>query len=268
MARLHDVTVGKFDQFKRVLADADLDSELVDFVVKRPELACKWVADLREQLNPPAPVFDPKFRRLFSDTPSVLEAFLVRNKQRNWGFTGEQIDALRNQAIELTSSLNQVITLDIWLGDLPTTFEELWSWNVAVHGADGTWRWDGLRSDEKHLRLLDATRYGNQPSARWVVLDLTANHRRAPKDVRDPANSAGLQLLSASALHPAWVPAIDYDAVLSVWLPGLQVTVPGMDAWQGVPILHWGQFDRTVDLYADWAAYTRPSYSVPVVREL
>ena len=53
MTRLHDVTVGKLDQFKRELAQASLDGELVDAVLRRPYLAENMIGWLREQVTKP-----------------------------------------------------------------------------------------------------------------------------------------------------------------------------------------------------------------------
>jgi hypothetical protein len=69
MTRLHDVTVGKFDPFKRVLAEADLDGELVDAVLKQPQLAGGMVGG-----------FEPLFRREFA--PMVRALAVVTG---DWG---------------------------------------------------------------------------------------------------------------------------------------------------------------------------------------
>jgi hypothetical protein len=55
MASLHDVTVGQDIEFKRVLAKAGMNSDMLEAVIKRPELAEGMVGWLHEQLSPPAP---------------------------------------------------------------------------------------------------------------------------------------------------------------------------------------------------------------------
>jgi hypothetical protein len=260
---LHDITVGDDIEFKRVLASAGFDGDMVKALLRKPQLADSWVANLREQLAPPAPTFD----QLFCTPEQIFDAFVVRARDRKWTFSDEQLQQLREAMPTLhKNSLTSVLTLDIWLGDLPTTFEELWSWNKDVHAK--TWRYDGLKSDKRHLRLLDSKCYGNQPSAKWVVLDVTANRGQAPKDVREPANSPAFAVLAAAVLHPEWPKAINYDTIPGVWLPGLEATVPGWDAWRYVPILHWYEFDHGLDLRAYWDDYRYSDYAVPVFREL
>lgn len=265
MARLHDMTQGQVDQLLRKLAAAGLDSDAADAVMRSPELAQKWVTDLREQLKPPTPTFEQLFR-----SPEELYAdFVAESPQFGRRFAPKQLESLRrSMPVDFTSRLDSVLVLDVWLGDLPTTFEMLWEWNQAVHGHQNTWRYDSLQSWPGKLRLLDPERYGNQPSVRWVVLDLTANRGERPKDVRNAATSPGTAVLAAAALHPEWATAINYDTVPGVWLPGLQATVPGARPWQYVPLLLWNRFFRTVYLSAHWDGLWDPDYAVPVFREL
>lgn len=212
-------------------------------------------------LAPPVPTFENLFR-----TPEQLfEAFKARNTERKWGFSDEQIRQLCEQIPTLhKSTLQRLLTLRIWLGELSFTFEELWSWNKDVH--DATWRWDYLKSDKKHLRLLDGKLYGKQLSVEWVVIDVTTNRGEAPKDVRNPSTSPDVEIFAAAALHPDWPKAINYDTIPGVWLPGLQATVPGGDAWGHVPVLR--RHDRKVHLHAGWDDGRLSYYAVPVFREL
>lgn len=168
------------------------------------------------------------------------------------------------------SSLNGMLAPDIWLGDLPTTFEFLVGWlqYEQRQAGNGYWRWDGLKSDTKHLRLLDPDRYGKEPSGRWVELDMLAKRGNSPKEARDPAKSAGLQVVSAFAANPAYPPAIDYDTIPGAWAAGLQAKPPENRDWQGVPILGWRGFYRQVGVSADWDYGRHSHYAVPEVREL
>ncbi len=202
-------------------------------------------------------------------TADVLRAFVARNNERGWGFTREQISTLEvSMPADAVSRLDDMSSLEIWLGDLPTTFEELWAWNVHVHGS--AWRYDGLKSDSQHLRLLDPEQsYSSQLSARWVKLDITANRGQTSEDIDDSMGYPGLAVLAAAALQPIWLPAIDRDGLLGVWLFGLLAMIPGEHAWRNVPLLFWdhGSHDE-VGLHARWSGHRRRDCTVPVFKKL
>jgi len=158
------------------------------------------------------PVVGPS---LFSTPQEIVAKFVFYAGFRAWPVTALLDDVHQQVPTEHVSNVHKVLTLDVWLGDLPTTFEELASW--IGYGqrqiGRGFWRYYGLKSDVKHLRLLDPKRYGEKPSVRWVELDLAANwdtkNGVAPNDARDPKTSAGLQVMTAFAVHPAYPLAID-----------------------------------------------------------
>lgn len=208
---------------------------------------------------------------IFSNPQEIFDRFVGYANEQNWPFFGtDQIEELHQQMpVGHVSTLDRLLSLDIWLGDLPTTFEALAGWieYEQRRTGNGFWRYDGLKSDPDHLRLLDSNRYGDKPSVRWVELDMTAHRGSRPKDVRDKA-TAGLQVMTAFAVHPAYPPAIDYDTIPGAWAAGLQATVPGKEAWTDVPILCWFRDGREVSLHAHWGAHRYGSCAVPVCREL
>lgn len=51
MASLSEITDGRLTEFKRVMANAGLDTELVEAVNKKPEVATSWVEQLRDLLG-------------------------------------------------------------------------------------------------------------------------------------------------------------------------------------------------------------------------
>ena len=262
--RFHAVSHGKITQFEGVLAAVDMDDEMIDLVIAQPRLAGEWVDSLRVKLRPPSPML-PTFKNLFRTPEQLFEAFKARNTERKWGFTDEQVRQLREQMPTLhKSTLQRLLTLRIWLGELSLTFEELWSWNKDVH--DATWRWDYLKSDKKHLRLLNGRTYGKEKRVEWIVIDVTANRGEAPKDVCSPSTSPDVEILAAAALHPDWPKAINYDTIPSVWLPGLQASALDGGDWMCVPRL--SHYDRDVFLGASWCADRYSNYAVPVFREL
>jgi hypothetical protein len=264
MTRLHDVTVGKFDQFKRVLAEADLDGELVDAVLKQPQLAGGMVGWLREQLNPPS----PDLSELFVPLEVQLSNARRWNAERNWGFTDADFDA-----IDHTPAIHTGLVVDVIVVYLPDdgktsgiqrTFEELW--DVASSIQPNNWRYESLKSDMKHLRLLDGIEH--KPCIRRVTLDLGANWDTTKGilsvDVRGK-NSVHAEALAAAAHFPDWVQAMDGERVPYVWMPGYQVTISGDEAWRRLPYLFWSRDDRRVELSASWGGRRLCRLACPVV---
>ncbi len=264
MTRLHDVTIGKFDQFKRVLAEADFDGELVDAVLKQPRLAGGMVGWLREQLNPPV----PDLSELFVSLEVQLANVRNWNAMRGWGFTDADFDAIDVTPVEHSGLVVDVIA--VYLPDqgktsgIQRTFEELW--DIASSVQPSKWRYESLKSDKKHLRLLDGIEH--TPGIRRVTLDLGANWDRqngiCPIDVRGK-DSVHAEALAAAAHFPDWIQAMDGERVPYVWMPGYQVTIPGNGAWRYVPSLHWYSGRRGVGLSAGWGDSRRCRWACPVV---
>ncbi len=211
----------------------------------------------------------PPVPQIFSTPQEILGHFAFYAGNQGWP-VANLIDQLTEQMpTDHVSSLDHLLTLDIWLGDLPTTFEALAGWieYQSRQAGNGFWRWDSLKSGAKQLRLLNPDRYGDEPSVKWVELDMTANRGSRPKDVRDKS-SAGLQVMTAFAVHPAYPPAIDYDTIPGAWAAGLQANIPGNEAWTNVPILYWYRTYREVSLSAARDGGRDSDYAVPEVREL
>lgn len=197
------------------------------------------------------------------------------NEERDWGFSdsdfpGEIPDFTPSQSLE-------VLVLAVYLPDegkgrkqVPgyvRTASELWQ--IAREGQPNWWQWDGLKLDSDHLRLLPEVTH--TPSIRWVALDLGAHWNAKdgvrPRDVRGE-NSAHTEILASAAHFPQWIQSMDGEKVPYVWLPGYQVTIPGSEAWAGLPFLRWDGRRRGVRLSAYWDAYQYWLYAVPVRREL
>lgn len=260
MASLHDVTVGQDIEFKRVLAKAGMDFDMVETIIRKPQLADGMVGWLREQLAPPLP-------ELFVSLETQLANVRNWNQMRGWGFTDADFDS-----IDLTPSEHTGLVVDVIVVYLPDegktsgiqrTFEELW--DIASSVQPGKWRYESLKSDKKHLRLLDGIEH--KPGIRRVTLDLGANWDTTngirPVDVRNQ-DSVHAEALAAAAHFPNWVQAMDGERVPYVWMPGYQVTIPGSEAWRGVPSLCWGSVSRGVRLGAGWDV-DRDRWACPVV---
>jgi hypothetical protein len=263
MASLHDITVGQDIEFKRILASAGMDSEMIESVIHRPSLADGVVSYLREQLAPSLP-------ELFTSLEVQLANVRNWNKMRDWGFTDADFDGLDLTPVERSGLVVDVIA--VYLPDegntsgIQRTFEELWDIGSSIQ--PGKWRYESLKSDKKHLRLLDGIEH--TPGIRRVTLDLGANWDPKdgirPMDVRGP-DSAHAEVLAAAAHFPDWVQAMDGERVPYVWMPGYQATIPGDGAWRSVPYLGWGSGGRRVRLGADWDGARFCSWACPVRRE-
>jgi hypothetical protein len=181
------------------------------------------------------------------------------------------LDELREQMPHNhVSSSNKVLTIDVWLGDLPITFESLAAW-IGFEQRQlgrGFWRYYGLKSDAAHLQLLDPHRYGTIPSTRWVEVDLAANWDKengvAPNDVRDPKNSAGLQVMTALAVHPTYPLAMDGKTIPYSWLPGLKTVRDSGDC----PLIGIGSKRPQVHLDTNDGTRRLRHYAVPVFSDV
>jgi hypothetical protein len=237
---------------------------MVESVIRRPSLADGVVSYLREQLAPSRP-------ELFVSLEVQLANVRNWNKMRGWGFTDADFEA-----IDLTPSERSGLVVDVIAVYLPDegntsgvqrTFEELW--DIASSLQPGKWRWEELKSDKKHLRLLDGIEH--KPGIRRVTIDLGANWDPKdgirPIDVRG-SDSVHAEALAAAAHFPDWIQAMDGEHIPYVWMPGYQVTLPGAEAWRNVPYLHWYSLNRGVLLCALWGGNRRYGWACAVRGEL
>jgi hypothetical protein len=205
---------------------------------------------------------------MFTSPEAQLANVRSWNLERGWDFIEAHFvqAAAELEALTWPSDRLTVPVLVPYLDTVQRTFEELWA--VASAAQPNNWRWDELKSDAEHLRLLEGTRH--VPGLRWEVIDLGANwdprEGIRPVDVR-AANSAHAGVLAAAGHFPKWVQAMDGTKVPYVWMPGYQVTLLGDEAWRYVPCLDWHQRDRKVSLLARWDGDCYRRWVCPLVRE-
>jgi len=219
----------------------------------------------------------PEFKLVhgvFNTTVDVLAAFKARCAEKDIDF-GKFSWVGSEQAPEFDpNDPETVVVLDATLDTLQNTFEFAWEW--TVDGQDDKWRWNGMLSDQKKLRLLSDDRKddaeGDGPEFKpwtlsWRRIKLNVGVNKNPVDLRNPKSSPGCALLFMSAEHPARIKATDYKTRFGFWLPGLKCTAPGEDAWQGVPCVGFVRDDRQVGLSSRPRGGSGGSLSVPSFRE-
>lgn len=204
---------------------------------------------------------------MFISPHAQLALARKRNDECGWGFAGKEFAALEKAIPAWPEGRLSAIILDVSLDSVSETFEEAWRFAASVQPAH--WRWDSLKSDAEHLRVLDGIKH--RLGLRWVVVDLGANWDKTngirPQDVRNPQTSPHSAILWAASYFPKWVQAMDGKNIPYVWLPGHQVTIPGGGAWADVPSLSWFGVFRRVELGADDASGRSGGWAVPVSRE-
>ena len=218
----------------------------------------------------------PEFKLVhgvYNTTVDVLAAFKARCAEKGVDF-GKFSWVGSEQAPEFDpNDPETVVVLDATLDTLQNTFEFAWGWTVDGH--DDKWRYDGMLSDQKKLRLLSDDRKedadGDGPefkpyTLRWVRIKLDTNVGKKPIDVRDP-KSPGCALLFMSAEHPARIKATDYEKRFGFFLPGLKCTAPDGQRWRNVPYVRFNRDDRLVRLHSYWYDYSYGGLAVPSFRE-
>lgn len=251
--------------------------DLVRLGAKNQEIL-KRIGNGTLQIDDVLPALQRIIEGRFSD-PDLIHSMFVSpqtqlanvrswNLERGWDFIEAHFvqAAAELEALTWPSDRLTVLVLVPYLDTVQRTFEELWA--VASAAQPNNWRWDELKSDAEHLRLLEGIEH--VPGLRWEVIDLGANwdprEGIRPVDVR-AANSAHAGVLAAAGHFPKWVQAMDGTKVPYVWLPGYQVTIPGSEAWRYVPCLSWDRGDREVDLGAVWDGRRSIRWACPVVKE-
>jgi hypothetical protein len=200
--------------------------------------------------------------------PAAFQRNLVQlwNAWSEWRFTDADFAALGEPPAWPEDKLSAVV-LDVSLDTVQQTFDE--AWDCAISVQPNSWRWEELKSDADHLRLLPGI--AHQRGLRWRVVDLADNWDQkngiAPANVRNPRTSPSSAVLWAASYFSKWIQAMDGKTVPYVWIPGYQVTVAGFGQWSGVPNLNWYRVSRGVHLYASHGGHRNSHYAVPALRE-
>ncbi len=202
---------------------------------------------------------------LFTSPKQQIEQVEKWNKERGWGFIKKDFENIKKSIPKQPNGHLVCITLVPYLKTVQETFDELWE--CTKRQQNDSWRWNLLRSDKDHLRLLEGIKH--KKGLVWEVIDLKSDKGKRPMDVRNK-NSPHAGILASSALHPNWIKAMNGDDIPCVWAPGYEVNVPGSDGepWQGVVIVDFDRGDQQVDVYAIDRSDADSDYSVPSGVEL
>lgn len=208
MNSLYDISFGRLLEFFRILGRAGLNKETVQAVLQDPKLADPWVIQLKEVLGP-LYVYNEHQLELFQPINHQLELFVSNEHQLDnarmwWGsyLVGTDILDAERQMANLKTPTNP---LEAWVlcpsfNTVEQTFDNLWQRIEKVH--PNHWRWNDLKSDAEHLRLLKGITFETN-RLKWVLIDFGAHLGQPPDKVRS-SDSAHAELLAAACQHPTW----------------------------------------------------------------
>lgn len=150
---------------------------------------------------------------------------------------------------------------EVLLLHVPQSFDGLWN-NVVAPAGYTTWRWDGVKSDKKNLRLAPNT--PNRTDAVWLAFDPEHGKGARPDSLWGQPNLAGSEVFSALIQFPDW-PLTWFNGASAPNLAGYQLKYDGI--WSRVPYLYrWGGV-RRLELRAFWAGYADGHWASPSVTE-
>jgi hypothetical protein len=138
---------------------------------------------------------------MFISPGKQLDLARERSMERDWCFTDDDFAALGEPPTWPEDKLS-VVVLDISIDTVEHTFEEAWHFAASVQ--PNHWRWNELKSDADHLRLLPGITH--KRGLRWRVVDLGANLDKAqgmsPREVRRSSISPSSEVLWAASYFP------------------------------------------------------------------
>ncbi len=193
------------------------------------------------------------------------------NSKYKWGFNKSDFPS---EIPEFTPrTLTERLLLVAYLPDkgkvkgLQRTFDVWWEVMAAAPNGFDKVRWDRLKSDPNHLRLVSGTKH--RPGIRWVVIDPNANHGQsteaALKSVTEGTSLAGVEVLALAALCPEWATSWNGESSPFPNMSGLRVYYNS--AWSYVPCIFRWDDDRELELLAFWAGHAHSGWASPTVRE-
>ena len=261
VARLHDVRYGDIEQLIRQLGGSGLDARLIRRLNRDSQLREWWIKALREHISSPRTLEIEGF----TPTAEVAQRLMTRSRGRAWDLPTAALIGMTsaNFGAPASSSVEAVVVPDIWLGNFETTFRELWEWFQNVYNTPGSSCDLDLAIDSERLSPVVRDTHETVRSLRWAVVDMTANTGKAPGDC-DLRSLAGLQVLTAAILHPAWFKQV--ITTTSFWLGGVKARERRSGPWTFTPMLSWHM--NTIVLGIDYSVAQRHNFVAPTFRDL
>lgn len=243
-----------------------LNGALSPLVARRP------LQDIIEGNFPLDARFD-RYSSMLLSLDDQLER-LRRYNAKYWDnrLTDEQLAAVDTSG-DVTQRACDLTTFHVQFDSLEETVE-MW-WRVYVGEQPKQWRWDELKLDSEHLRLLTSNVRQYEPGIHRIRIDLVAHwepeNRRTLEEVREQAKVsnetlAQLEVLSAYGLHSELFREQDGENLPYSDMPGTDVSVPGNSKPYALCV-SWGPFGREAGLGAGWVSGRGGEGAAPVLRE-
>ena len=189
---------------------------------------------------------------------------------QGWGITEDEFTQLRDHAPALPKGRRAFLSFRIRFDAGQKGVEQTANAHIKeilrVHGKKNVWRWDNLRTDEKHLRLLVGNKT-HKPVVEWCVIDLDTHRKRDSITSVRGSKSLADEGLVLAWLVPDRVRSIDYKEWCAWFCAGYESNVPGDGdgPWRRVPCVHRYLYDGSVGLGAGWRSAASSGCSVPSV---
>jgi hypothetical protein len=150
---------------------------------------------------------------------------------------------------------------EVLLLHVPDSFDTLWNLVDAPTGYT-KYRWDGVKSDKRNLRLAPNKVEFTEPV--WLAFDPEHGKGERPDSFWGQANIAASEVFSALIQFPEWSLAW-FNTASAPNLSGFQLKYDG--SWSDVPCLHRWHDGRRLKLHGVWAVRRGDDWSSPSVRE-
>ena len=151
---------------------------------------------------------------------------------------------------------------EVLLLHVPDTFDNLWNLVNAPEGYT-KYRWDGVKSDKRNLRL--APNKVEFAAPVWLAFDPEHGKGERPDSFWGQADTAASEVFSALIQFPEWSLAW-FAGSSAPNLTGYQLKYDGN--WSHVPYLNrWDDDRRQLKLLDNWADDRHDDWSSPSVRE-
>ena len=150
---------------------------------------------------------------------------------------------------------------EVLLLHVPDSFDSLWDKVDAPTGYT-KYRWEGVKSDKRNLRLAPNKVEFAQPV--WLAFDPERGKGERPDSFWGQADTAASEVFSALIQFPEWSLAW-FNGASAPNLTGYQLKYDGN--WSNVPYLFRWDGDRQLLLGGLWAVNRDGRWSSPSVRE-